>query len=1492
MKLFKTHLLTFFIVAPITVFAQNYETDRFENYVADQDVQAAIKNAQEILCQVANLGTKSLVNDGAYLATQTKELCDQSGKASGSSDGTTATTTTTAATAATATTSTATGAEGVAAADVTEYTVTSEFDIEGMQQTSVWINNTAAFDERTNPNPKSVTYARHSQSSSPDDISKFGDWVLKFQQFTSGNVPADFEGTWAEDACSEEAITYGYSWCNDGNDIGRGTMVASGNEIQYKGGTSSGQDNLAAEFLPNGDVRGVFTRWTGWQDESLRDLSCEGADDWWACQPQAYKDSSINVLGEFNFGRSKEDKTFCTVLSNIYSIDWNVRDEETGEVLRVPYELTADGRRTLGERAGWNVDELCYSIDATDSIKNIWDYGVYTEDGAKFSQANPSFPLKAIIDVDGVEKRVHGWAAYWGVHVNEEFHSLITDTTPFKRDDLSKDDLRIDNIFNLKPRAYRIEKTEKIWQALNELDKINIQFWTRDEWWFDEFRSLGFINTANFTDRITFKSNKASLTDYDNGTDASAYSMYGEHDGASTLNANLVGAKLDKTNLAKIIADNPSDPGKVMNFSFLLEDLPTNWTNRTITPRLFLCTGSSITNTSKPYGSEELTLAPGQACLYVEGGIKVSSDGTNITIAYNDTNENNNIYMKYFDSSGLVMQPTGGAWTPNDLSKFFTIQKTGINQEQLYLNFNFSKLMSKFGAVLEQGGKRDPSLHSDLATSIEGFLNSSDSFTFLAYSEWINMFTHDGKQFNKIKGTFEVADEPPVAVFVDDISVKENDGTISVPLYLSEVSATDVTIDYAISVASTAAASDYADLAAAGTITIPAGASSANLTVSMVEDGLVESIDDETIVLTFSNATNASLGRTSSTISIYDIDMNRTVYDEYAGAFDATTQLFTISEGITHNPYAVNELAKPITFTPAEWMSKMRKVWNEGTEWERVEIREMGVWSHDTQTYYRIRESALSDPTASAVGAGVSSEQRTTITAADLPTTLYCFEECLTTALIKTHYDDALAQIVDGASTVANTSPSPMADIGPYAKSDISVDRVREAGTENQWTENYTRNAGDHLEGQILADIYTYTVVDGALVDEAGVPLQITSDFSSLTRPGESLRGARYTNRWGDERDTNWGLDVNGLVDATTLALTECEKDGSDGSYIEWHPVYLGDAALTTRYCSQKRWSDQITTTYSVRLETNKQFEIFTEAGTRVVLDPPQRFKLQLPNEAAFGSDAGKTFVLDVDGGRLNGIPGNVINVDTGENLGDWVPEWANNYRWVQRFVIPDGTLINASTGSTTLKTKALRGEEWLLRKDSAIGSMPTLLDYDLSKLLTDKAFDFEIGPRPVYYWGCDSNQNGIVNEREEGSYNAELDRWISAPIDICYIFNENGEWIGHIEDENGDPIYTPNDPKYATATQLTLFVLERSFNSCTDQLAYELERWAAEMNMRNDNDPNKLSDWRQDENFANWYSEQLERCQTIGAQPAASTLMNDGNPSVVDGAVVYDPST
>ena len=43
---------------------QNYDTDTFENYVADQEVQESLNNAQEVLCQIANMGTEDLATMG------------------------------------------------------------------------------------------------------------------------------------------------------------------------------------------------------------------------------------------------------------------------------------------------------------------------------------------------------------------------------------------------------------------------------------------------------------------------------------------------------------------------------------------------------------------------------------------------------------------------------------------------------------------------------------------------------------------------------------------------------------------------------------------------------------------------------------------------------------------------------------------------------------------------------------------------------------------------------------------------------------------------------------------------------------------------------------------------------------------------------------------------------------------------------------------------------------------------------------------------------------------------------------------------------------------------------------------------------------------------------------------------------------------------------------------------------------------------------------
>ena len=67
-------------------------------------------------------------------------------------------------------------------------------------------------------------------------------------------------------------------------------------------------------------------------------------------------------------------------------------------------------------------------------------------------------------------------------------------------------------------------------------------------------------------------------------------------------------------------------------------------------------------------------------------------------------------------------------------------------------------------------------------------------------------------------------------------------------------------------------------------------------------------------------------------------------------------------------------------------------------------------------------------------------------------------------------------------------------------------------------------------------------------------------------------------------------------------------------------------------------------------------------------------------------------------------ILGFVYNTKTGENLGEFVQEWKEGYRYISRFTIPDGTQIVDGVDSTLFyKVKALDGEEWLTKADGNV---------------------------------------------------------------------------------------------------------------------------------------------------------------------------------------------
>ena len=112
---------------------------------------------------------------------------------------------------------------------------------------------------------------------------------------------------------------------------------------------------------------------------------------------------------------------------------------------------------------------------------------------------------------------------------------------------------------------------------------------------------------------------------------------------------------------------------------------------------------------------------------------------------------------------------------------------------------------------------------------------------------------------------------PPPTVHFSDAAynVNESAGTATITVTLSSAAAVSVTVDYATSNGTATAGSDYTTKT--GKLTFAAGATSTTFTITIANDTSDEA--DETILLSLSNASNATLGTPSSaTLTILDND--------------------------------------------------------------------------------------------------------------------------------------------------------------------------------------------------------------------------------------------------------------------------------------------------------------------------------------------------------------------------------------------------------------------------------------------------------------------------------------------------------------------------------------------------------------------------------------------------------------------------------------------
>ena len=148
-------------------------------------------------------------------------------------------------------------------------------------------------------------------------------------------------------------------------------------------------------------------------------------------------------------------------------------------------------------------------------------------------------------------------------------------------------------------------------------------------------------------------------------------------------------------------------------------------------------------------------------------------------------------------------------------------------------------------------------------------------------------------------------DDAPPSLSIDSPRVAEgNSGstTLTFTVTLSAASGRAVTVDYADAGTGTATSgTDYAALAG-GTLTFPAGTISQTFDVSVTGDAAAE--PDETVVVTLSNAGNATIGTATGTGAITDDDAGPSLSIDsprvLEGDRGATTLTFTVTLSETH----------------------------------------------------------------------------------------------------------------------------------------------------------------------------------------------------------------------------------------------------------------------------------------------------------------------------------------------------------------------------------------------------------------------------------------------------------------------------------------------------------------------------------------------------------------------------------------------------------------
>ena len=459
--------------------------------------------------------------------------------------------------------------------------------------------------------------------------------------------------------------------------------------------------------------------------------------------------------------------------------------------------------------------------------------------------------------------------------------------------------------------------------------------------------------------------------------------------------------------------------------------------------------------------------------------------------------------------------------------------------------------------------------------------------------------------------------------------------------------------------------------------------------------------------------------------------------EEYAGTIsvtgtgDSTVVTFNITQGIDWNSnYEPFDLATPFSFTASQWSTAMTKAgesWGHG--WH--------VWDNTNRRGYSIPYEAFSNVVTTNDDFKTRSRTEKKITAASLPTTVACLVRCLDSTKMNQTMGGIFASLANN-TTSGTLNISPYKNVGPWYTEKVYFDS--DGNPPYDALEDFEMPAGEHSWIGGTPNPVLYTVSGGQLTDPDtsnpvtwanGVSVTIPStgsvdvleNFGTVTREVEDkIRNFSYYEKpysLGTERNYtrqagHW-FDME-VFDSSQLSLLECDTQ-ADLEYQGYEikirkssddSSYFPTKASQTQYCSEKLHEGVLTTTYRIGVMQRSEFSLVNATtSAAVAISPPETLIFTVPAAAQMrynypGIDyEGRKFLLNFEGyGELHNLPGRVLDTCTGTEVGKYVREWKECYRYVHDFIIPDGTILeNSDPTKSDVKVLALRGDDFISKK-------------------------------------------------------------------------------------------------------------------------------------------------------------------------------------------------